>query len=177
MSGYLYSSLAELAAYNAGTAVWDRAIAALHVTRATDPHFARSIGATVTYWLTGPRDLARPELTGHRLYRTLLRPLDGSLDVVVGPIDRLTALGAYDDQHDVELFSGTGRTLRLRSGAVLLVDLDEAWAIRPVDGDAGMAEALAVVRLTPDAEPARPARPACDALLRDVPPSSVTVAS
>jgi evolved beta-galactosidase subunit beta len=166
VSGYLYASLSELADYNAGTVSWDRAITALRAARPTDPQFARSIGATVTYWVTRPVDMVRPELTAHRRYRTLLRPLGGSVDVVVAPIDRLTAVSEYDDQNDVELFTGPGRALRLQAGSVLLVDLDEAWAVvRPADGDAGAAGALAVVRLTPDAEPARPRQPSGDAAL------------
>lgn len=159
MSGYLYPSLAELADYNAGTVAWDRTVEALAAARPTDLHVARSIGTTVTYWVTDPVALVRPELVGHRRYRTLLRPLGGSIDVVIAPIDGLTAAGEYDVTHDVELFSGPGRELTLPAGSVLLVDLDEAWAVlRPAGGPAAAA-AVTVVRQTIDAEPARPRHP------------------
>lgn len=150
MTGYVYPSLADLAGHNGGSAAWDRAVQALASVAPTDPPHARSLGDSLTFRVTRADALARPELLGHRRYRTLLHPLDGPVEAVVAARGDLAPVSAYRGRHDAQLFAGAGRSVHLPAGSVLLVGVDEAWAVRP--GPA----AVAVLRLTVEADAPRP---------------------
>ncbi|HEY0189368.1 MAG TPA: hypothetical protein VGC67_17930 [Cellulomonas sp.] len=149
---HLYPSVADLAGHNGGRRAWDRAVEALSALSPQDPPHARSVGDSVTYWVTGADALSRPELVAHRMYQTLLHPLTGDLELTVAGRSGLEVLARYRDTDDVELLdgSGAGSALRVPVGAVALVGLDEGWRVAP-----GSVR-VAVLRLTGEAPPARP---------------------
>lgn len=147
---HIYRDLADLAGHNAGTSAWDRVVQALSAVGTQDPPHTRSVGDSLTYWVTGAADLARSTHTAGRLYHTLLHPLTAELHLSLAHRSALTVVGPYQDLDDIESLTGVGIALTVPAGAVALLDPDQAWQVRPGPGQ------VAVLRLTIEAPAARP---------------------
>lgn len=162
---HVYRDPADLARHNAGTRAWDRVVQALADVSPQDAPHTRSLGDSLTYWVTDAERLARPTYTAALLYQTLLYPLTDDLHLSLAPRAALAVVEPYRDLDDVESLTGDGSWLTVPAGAVALVGRDEAWRVAPGPGR------VAVLRLTVEAPDPRPVStgPLTDA----VPPTTV----
>lgn len=147
---YVYRDPADLAGHNAGTPAWDRVVQALADVTPQDLPYTRSLGDSLTYWVTDTERLALPTYTAALLYQTLLHPLTDDLHLSFAPRAALTVVEPYRDLDDVESLTGDGSWLTVPAGAVVLIGRDEACRVAPGPGR------VAVLRLTVEAPDPRP---------------------
>lgn len=110
---------------------WIRTLEALEATPGLAAGVAYSIGDSLTYRKGSTADLSTEDFVGRRRYHLVVAPLDGDAAVEIAPKASLAEQGAYSDLTDRQPFAGSGETVRVPQGEVLVVDIDEAARILP----------------------------------------------
>jgi len=125
----LFDSTTRFSEVCAGTPKWDRTLSALHTAGTLEPEVAHSVGDSLTYRRTSAARMHAAEFVGRRRYHLVVCPVSEPIDVEFAPQAALTALTSYDDLSDRQSFSGTGRTVTIPTGAVVIFDIGEAARI------------------------------------------------
>ncbi|GAA4893854.1 beta-galactosidase subunit beta [Tessaracoccus lubricantis] len=110
---------------------WRRTIQALESAPTLQSGVAYSIVDSLTYRKDRTAELTTDELVGRRRYHGVVAALDGDVDVAVAPKADLTEEGDYSDLTDRQPYSGDAQIVTVPKGAVLVVDIDEAFRILP----------------------------------------------
>ena len=127
----LFTDHATMREILGGTKKWARALEALDAAPGLASGVAYSIGDSLTYRKAPAASLSTDELVGRRRYHLVVAALGGEVAVEVAAKVDLAVGGAYDDLTDRQPFSGSGDTVRVPHGGVLVVDIDEAARILP----------------------------------------------
>lgn len=114
-----------------GTRKWARTLEALDAAPGLSAGVAYSIGDSLTYRKAPTSALATEELVGRRRYHLVVAATSGEVAVEVAPKRAVTAAGSYSDLSDRQPFTGSGETVRVPAGGLLVVDIDEAARILP----------------------------------------------
>ena len=132
---------------------WQRTRQAIENLDRIEPGIAHSIGDSLTYWRGPAKGLLAAWRTGDgfvasRRYLTVLHAVDADLAVEVVPVAEADVRAPYDDLSDREVLSDTGASARastatVPAGGLGVVELDEAFRLRP--GNGGQA---AIIRVT-----------------------------
>jgi len=132
---------------------WQRTRQAIENLDRIEPGIAHSIGDSLTYWRGPAEGLLAAWRTGDgfvasRRYLTVLHAVDADLAVEVVPVAEADVRAPYDDLSDREVLSDTGASARastatVPAGGLGVVELDEAFRLRP--GNGGQA---AIIRVT-----------------------------
>ena len=132
---------------------WQRTRQAIENLDRIEPGVAHSIGDSLTYWRGPAEGLLAAWRTGDgfvasRRYLTVLHAVDADLAVEVVPVAEADVRAPYDDLSDREVLSDTGASARastatVPAGGLGVVELDEAFRLRP--GNGGQA---AIIRVT-----------------------------
>lgn len=127
----LFTDHAAMREILGGTKKWARTLEALDAAPGLSAGVAYSIGDSLTYRKGRTADLATEELVGRRRYHLVVAALGGEVAVEVAPKGAVTAAGPYSDITDRQPFTGSGETVRVPDGGLLVVDIDEAARIIP----------------------------------------------
>ena len=132
---------------------WQRTRQTIENLDRIEPGVAHSIGDSLTYWRGPAEGLLAAWRTGDgfvasRRYLTVLHAVDADLAVEVVPVAEADVRAPYDDLSDREVLSDTGASARastatVPAGGLGVVELDEAFRLRP--GNGGQA---AIIRVT-----------------------------
>ena len=132
---------------------WQRTRQAIENLDRIEPGIAHSIGDSLTYWRGPAEGLLAAWRTGDgfvasRRYLTVLHAVDADLAVEVVPVAEADVRAPYDDLSDREVLSAAGASARastatVPAGGLGVVELDEAFRLRP--GNGGQA---AIIRVT-----------------------------
>ena len=132
---------------------WQRTRQAIENLDRIEPGIAHSIGDSLTYWRGPAEGLLAAWRTGDgfvasRRYLTVLHAVDADLAVELVPVAEADVRAPYDDLSDREVLSDTGASARastatVPAGGLGVVELDEAFRLRP--GNGGQA---AIIRVT-----------------------------
>lgn len=127
----LFTDHATMREILGGTKKWARTLEALDAAPGLSAGVAYSIGDSLTYRKAPATALATEEMVGRRRYHLVVAALSGEVAVEVAAKVDLAVEGAYDDLTDRQLFTGSGETVRVPDGGLLVVDIDEAARILP----------------------------------------------
>ena len=132
---------------------WQRTRQAIENLDRIEPGIAHSIGDSLTYWRGPAEGLLAAWRTddgfvASRRYLTVLHAVDADLAVELVPVAEADVRAPYDDLSDREVLSDTGASSRastatVPAGGLGVVELDEAFRLRP--GNGGQA---AIIRVT-----------------------------
>lgn len=132
---------------------WQRTRQAIENLDRIEPGIAHSIGDSLTYWRGPAEGLLAAWRTddgfvASRRYLTVLHAVDADLAVELVPVAEADVRAPYDDLSDREVLSDTGASARastatVPAGGLGVVELDEAFRLRP--GNGGQA---AIIRVT-----------------------------
>lgn len=132
---------------------WQRTRQAIENLDRIEPGIAHSIGDSLTYWRGPAEGLLAAWRTGDgfvasRRYLTVLHAVDADLAVELVPVAEADVRAPYDDLSDREVLSAAGASARastatVPAGGLGVVELDEAFRLRP--GNGGQA---AIIRVT-----------------------------
>lgn len=132
---------------------WQRTRQAIENLDRIEPGIAHSIGDSLTYWRGPAEGLLAAWRTddgfvASRRYLTVLHAVDADLAVELVPVAEADVRAPYDDLSDREVLSAAGASARastatVPAGGLGVVELDEAFRLRP--GNGGQA---AIIRVT-----------------------------
>lgn len=125
----LFTNLNQMAAEWGYQPVWMQTVKALQTVGQLSYGQAYSIGTSVTYWHDLSSRLFQENLSGKRMYYTIIMPLHIEVPIEVALKKMLKKVDSYSDLSDSEEFYGTGKTIILKAGEVLVIPTDEAYRI------------------------------------------------
>jgi evolved beta-galactosidase subunit beta len=111
-----------------GVTKWQRTLQALR-DGGPLPEVAYSIGDSLSYRRTRTAALATPHFIGRRRYHLVLAPLSATAHFEVADNLSVTPITPYSDITGQQWFTGTGQTVAVPKGAVLIADIAET--VRP----------------------------------------------
>lgn len=126
---HVYETRAQFDAELGSVKKWMRTGQALDIVDTLKQGVAYSIGDSLVYWWDRTPALATDDFVGHRRYLTILCPRDAAAAIEVAPKAALEQTEAYSDLTDRERFQGTGDTVTVPAGGILVIDEDEAYRI------------------------------------------------
>lgn len=125
----IYNNVSEFEVCINGSRKWKRFIEAIGKVKCLSNDEAYSIGDSITFWTHDLRCVVEKRFIGSRRYQTVLYSVSGTAYIDIADKGNLLPVERYSDLNDREYFVGSGETVQLHEGGILLIDMSEAFKI------------------------------------------------